>query len=331
MYRRLSAISGFVFLLFLLPASSLQRSNQRQTVELVVRVTFEDDRTVAQGLRVQILTGSNIPVTEGFTRDQGELRFPAMDPGTYKIRVTSPEIEESISDRSFTITPNEFSHLEFVRVRLKPSDKPASSNQSSVSAASLKIPEKAQKEFDKGVSAMKKQDMTEAEKRFQKAAEIYPQFAMAFNNLGVIAMQGGKFAEGEQLFRQAIQADDHGSAAYLNLGKLLIHQKKANDAEPFLQKANTLDPLNAEALCLMAMLQFQTGQFDMVIASARKVHTMPHEKFAVAHFLAGRALENRKLSSEAVAEYKLYLKEAPNAPSAEQVRASLKALEEQKR
>jgi len=245
--------------------------------------------------------------------------------------VSGMDIEERSSEGSFVINPRELTHLEFFQVRRK-NIGPQTSNEGSVSAAALNIPSKAESEFDKGVAALKKQNLEEAEKRFNRAAEYYPRYAAAFNNLGVIAMQRGLPQEGKSYFSQAVQADEQYAPSYLNLAKSHIGAKEYPQALQLLTKANSLDPGNLEVLALLTMLEYDSNQLGTALGHARKVHGIAgHEKFAFAHFIAGKALEAQSQPQDALVEYRMFLKEAPQSPTAAKAQASIEAIEKQKR
>src|SRR4051812_997175 len=64
-----------------------------QATELVVYVTFSNDRAVAQYIRVQILDHTRNPIAEGFTNDRGQARVIVRS-GEYRLRVTGQDIRE---------------------------------------------------------------------------------------------------------------------------------------------------------------------------------------------------------------------------------------------
>ncbi len=332
MLRRIACSTAAALLLTTLALAQRQVPQQRVTTELTVRVSYEDDRRVDDQLRVQLTNSSGVPIMESFTRGEGEARFLGVEPGAYRLRVSGINIEEQASDYSFVINPRELTHVEYIRVRRKPDKDGPTSTQGSISAAALSIPSKAESEFDKGVKALRKQDHEEAQRRFTRAVELYPRYAAAFNNMGVIAMQQGKMDEGLEFFRQAVKADEQYAPPYLNLAKAVVAKKDYMEAEQLLLKATSLDPTNVEILAILAMIEFESNHMPRALANARKVHGMPnHEKFAFAHYIGGRVLESQNQGAEAIAEYRLFLKEAPNSTSAANVRGFIAALEQQKR
>lgn len=81
---------------------------------------------------------------------------------------------------------------------------------------------------------------------------------------------------------------------------------------------------------MLARVQLQGGKLDQAIANARKVHAVPHEGYAMAHYFAGLGLRAKEMNSEAVEEFRTYLQEAPEGNFATQARQALKTLEAKK-
>lgn len=292
-------------------------------IDIEVRVTI-DDRPAPEQIRVQLLSGTSAMISMQFTRDQGTATFRGVSAGNYRLKVTGLDIEDA--ETSFSVDPREQTHMEYVSVRSKPKTA-QNSNEGSISASTLNIPDKARKEFEKGASAMEKNDFAEAQKHFSKAVEIYPQYASAINNLGVIAMKSGDAALGRQLFDRAVLADSSNANAYLNVARCLLMEKKFAEAEPILLKASNLAPLDAEPLTLLANAQFAVGHHDLALMNAVKVHSLEHQRFSIVHLIAARVFESQKKLKDAADQYRLFLKESPASASAESARASLQALE----
>jgi tetratricopeptide (TPR) repeat protein len=334
-----SIFRAFLFLtiLALLPRPGIaQNPNTASRIpvrgtEVQVRITYENDRPAQGQIRVDLVTSGGSLVGQQFSRDDGQVNFQNVLPGSYRLRVSGIDIEEKSSETSFSIDPRESVHFEAVRVKIKQSDAQQSSMQGNISAASLNIPDKARKEFDKGISSMKKNDVPEAQKHFSKATEIYPEYAAAFNNLGVLAMKGGNPDDAKKLFEQAVRADANSSNAYVNLARCFIMKDNFTEALPLLEKATALDPTDPQSLTLLSNAQLSAGQLDLALANARKVHTMDHQHVTLAHLIAARVLILQNKLDEAAAEYRAFLKESPESPKANSVRAAIETIEKRPR
>ncbi len=296
--------------------------------EVQVRVVFPNERQVDIPVRVQLLNASGIPVIEAFTNSVGQVVFQDVRPGNYKLRVSGNGIVETVTDL-FTVDPRDRLNSQYVQV--KPSDtgptEAAPQVATPVSASELNVPDKARKEFEKGTHAMSQSNWEEATKHLQKATEIYPQYASAFNNLGIIAVSTKDTQAAREYFQRAVTSDNHLASAYLNLGKLDYAEHKVREAQQPLSKVLAIDPNNVEALLLMSNSLLASGSLEQAILYARKIHTLPHERFAIAHMVAARALEATHQRDQAIQEYELFLKEAPNSSVAGGARQALVRLQ----
>ena len=148
----------FFTMLVLFPRTGLAQTSNRlptRPSELQVRVTYDNDHPVDGQLRVDLLAMGGATVGQQFTRDQGQVSFYNVFPGNYRLKVSGIDVEEN-SEVTFTIEPRETVHFETVHVKLKKTDAKQSSNEGNISAAVLNIPDKAHKEFDKGMTSMQK-------------------------------------------------------------------------------------------------------------------------------------------------------------------------------
>ena len=84
-----------------------------------------------------------------------------------------------------------------------------------------------------------------------------------------------------------------------------------------------VEPQDPSSLSLLALAQLETGDYDGALQSALKVHKLSHEGYAVVHYVAGRAFENKHELANATTEYQMYLRESPDGPQANQARAAL--------
>ena len=319
---------GFLLCLFNVFAFA-QRGSWGSDIELRIKISFENDRPVGTPLRVQLLNGSENMIADTFSDGTGQAVFRSVRGGNYKVRVSGLGVLETTSE-SFTIDPRDRFQVQYVHVTPAATTAEANGGQNKpISAAELNVPDKARKEFDKGTDAMGKSQWDEAEKHFEKATEIYPRYASAFNNLGIVAINQNKLPAARGYFQQAINLDDHLASAYLNISKLDYNEHRLKEAQAPLAKALTLDPMNVEAMLLMAASQLSTGGLEQAIAYAHRIHTLPHQKFAISHIIAAQAFERSEKIAAAIGEYQLYLQEAPQSALAQNARDAVTRLQSQ--
>jgi Flp pilus assembly protein TadD len=195
-----------------------------------------------------------------------------------------------------------------------------------VSTADLGVPARAKKELDKANELLAKQELARAVQRLNKAIEVYPGYAVAYNNLAVIyARQGDSVRESEAL-QKAISLNDHFAMAYVNLGRMHITAGEFPAAESALDKASTFDPTDPMTLVLLSYAEFMDHRFDEAIATSRRAHTL-EKSHAFVHRVAARAFEQKRQGANAIAELELFLKEEPTGPRAEAARQELQLVE----
>ena len=299
-----------------------------QPVQLQVRLTWPDNRTVADPVRVYLLTSTNSDVWDTFNKGDGLVIFPTVYPGRYRLKLNGDSIKEIITD-VFEIDSRARSTIQWVTLQPKTPETADTTPNSGpmVSAVELNPPAKAKSEYEKGVEALGKGDLKTAAERFEKATEIYPKYGMAWSNLGLVRIRLKDEAGASAAWLKAIEVDDKLPSAYLNLARLDLQNNKLDDAGAKIAKALQIDPNNAEGMAMLAQQQLLSGQYAKAIETAHKVHAMPHEHLAQVHLICGDALQHEGKNAEALAEYELYLKEYPDSPRVAQVRAAMAQLQ----
>jgi len=109
--------------------------------------------------------------------------------------------------------------------------------------------EKAVKHYDEGMAHYRKGKLSDAERAFNKAIKINPDYADAYNDLGNVFMQKGCLKESFNAYRKALRyAPDHPMLLN-NIGNVLVMQGAHEKALGWLNKAAKQDPDNAVTHC----------------------------------------------------------------------------------
>jgi tetratricopeptide (TPR) repeat protein len=160
---------------------------------------------------------------------------------------------------------------------------------------------------------------------------LYPSYAEAYNNLAVVYARLGDTAKEREAFQKATAANDHFAPAFVNLARLEMKEHNFAGAEADLTKASAADPTDVRTLALLAQAQLLDVHYEDAIVSARKVHTLPHNSYALVHYIAARACERLHRLSEAVSELGLFLSEEPTGERASAARQEMAAIQQQLR
>src|SRR5216683_1788159 len=253
-----------------------------------VHVIYTNDRSAAPQLRVRLMTGSgSTPVSENFTNEEGRTVF-----------ITVRSSNENNSNQVGPGSP-------------------------SVAAVDLNVPDSARKEFDRAVKTMADQNWTKALQQLSRAVSLYPQYAVAYNNMGVVYGHLNDPAHEREALEKAIELNDHLVPALVNLAKLCFQDGNSARAEILLESATRAEPSNAGTMTLLAQAQLLNKHFDAAVATAHNVHTLPHQNFAVVHYIAARALERENRLQDALAELQVFLTEEPKGARADHVREEI--------
>ena len=214
----------------------------------------------------------------------------------------------------------------FVRVRPAPKDGPGSPKDPTVDVSQLKVSKKAIQEFEKGNGSLTQQQWMKATEHYRKAIEIDPGFVDAYNNLAVAYARMDDREHEREALDHALKLNDHSVQALVNRARLALKEKDPS-AEGLLVKATAVDPRNPEILMLLAKVQLLSGHFQAAAETAQRIHLLPHGQFALAHYLAARALESEHRLNDAIAELELFLREESKGPRADAARKEIGLLE----
>lgn len=194
-----------------------------------------------------------------------------------------------------------------------------------VSASDLGVPTRARREFDRANALMGKQDLAQAVQKLNRAISIYPEYAVAYNNLAVIYSRLGDLTREREALQRAIGLDDHFALAYVNIGRMNISARDFPDAEAALDKASAFDPNDLDTLVLLSYSEFMDRHFDEAIATSHRAHAL-EQSHAFVHRVAARAFEQKRQRADAIAELESFLKEEPSGPHADAARKELETV-----
>jgi tetratricopeptide (TPR) repeat protein len=200
---------------------------------------------------------------------------------------------------------------------------------STVSETALKAPEPARKAYGKGVEAMTDEKWSSAQKNFEKAVEIYPDYAPAWSDLGQVLKEQSKGTEARAAWEHAVQSDPKYIKPYIQLTMLDLEEKRPEDAVTIGGRAVAMNPLEfPELYYYFAAANFNLKQYEVAEANARRAvdldkdHEVPR-----AELLLGTVLIAKHDRTGALEHLRKYLDLFPKAPDADQVRRTVAALE----
>ena len=200
--------------------------------------------------------------------------------------------------------------------------RPSSYANPTVSLTTLQAPEDAKKAFEKGVAAMSGKKWAAAQKEFERAVAIYPEYAPAWNALGEVLVEESQPQPAREAFERAAKSDPKFAPAWAQLARLAADEGRTQDALDAAGYALQLDPTGFPAVYVsQAMADLALQRLDAAEKSARlavKLDTF-HE-IPSAERVLGSVLAAKGDREGAIEHWKTYLKMAPKADDAAQVR-----------
>ncbi|HEX6878820.1 MAG TPA: tetratricopeptide repeat protein [Terriglobales bacterium] len=291
-----------------------------------MRITNEASRSLPGQIMVELGSPTGGVIQTTYSDPEGRASFTATAGRTYQIKVSGVGIEQKVV--SFDVQPGESFHHEYISVKTT-TDSAASLPGGIVSASMLNVPEKARREFDKGIKDFESKKWEDAKKHFEKATKEYPNFDWAFNNIGVADIQLHDQQGAREAFQRAVSINDKNPDATKNLARLLIEDSKFDEAKGLLLKSNSVQPGNPDTLVLLAYSQMKTHDLDAALANAEKCHRSDPDHYPLGHLIAAAVRETKGDLAGAEKQYQTYLKEAPDTPQAQAAKQGLARIQSQ--
>jgi tetratricopeptide (TPR) repeat protein len=198
-----------------------------------------------------------------------------------------------------------------------------------VSATTLAAPKDARKAYEKGLDLAKKNKLEEARTNLEKAVELYPRYAIAWNTLGKVQASQGQLDAARKSFDQSIQADSKYVLPYMEISQLQLRAREWQQLADTTDKATKLDPFNyPQAFFYNAVANYNLHHGEAAEESVRRAQKLDtrHEIPQLSHLL-GVILADRQDFTAAAEQMRDYLKFAPQAQDAPTVRTQLEQIE----
>jgi tetratricopeptide (TPR) repeat protein len=196
----------------------------------------------------------------------------------------------------------------------------------SLNARIAQITPEAHKEFDLGKESMQANDVPASLQHFQKAIDLYPNYAEAYQLMGVVNLETGKLADAELQLAKATEIEPKLTTAFFALGICRNQMAKYAEAETALARGLELDPNSADGHYHIAEAYWNLGRFDDSEPHARKSLQLKPD-MAPAHVLLGNSMLRKRDAPGALKEFKEYLRLAPQGEFAPGTRAAVERLE----
>jgi tetratricopeptide (TPR) repeat protein len=266
--------------------------------------------------------GDRVAVTDDF----GNFAFSRVTNGDYVLYV-----DKESEFEPFSMNVNVFqmrgmpgqNFMVSIRLKSKPSDlgKPAV-----VDAKSAEVPKAAVDHFNKAVKLAEAGDRKAAIEELEKALAEHPRFMLAHNEIGVQYMRMNELGKADAALLEALKIEPEAFTPLVNRGIVLFMQKRYGEAEPGLRSAVRINGDSAVAHYFFGQVLANLGKFveaeKELVTALRTGGPEMREAYRLLAIIYSYSGDKER----AAGALETYLKLAPNAPDAEQLRQTLKRL-----
>ena len=186
------------------------------------------------------------------------------------------------------------------------------------------MPAHARASYDKAQELAQAGKNKEAVEQLKQAISEYPAFMLAFNELGVQYLRLGELDKADEALAKALKLAPDSATPLLTHGILLTVQGKFNLAVRELQTALKQKDQSANGHLYLGQALANLGRYaDAQVQLIRAVE-LGGDEVKDAHRFLGAIYLQRGEHEKAVAEFETYLKLAPKAKDAEQIRQAIR-------
>lgn len=198
-----------------------------------------------------------------------------------------------------------------------------------ISATSMAAPKEAKKLLDKGRESMKKNKLDEAQKSFEKAVELYPKYAIAWNELGNIHDRRKDTEAARKAYSEALNADQKYISPYEGLATIAARENKWPEVADITDRMIRLNPVDfPRAYFYNAVAKLNLQKLDEAEKSAAQVLQMdPQHRMPKAEHVMGIILAQKQDYSGAASHIKKYIEFSPPGTDLDLAKKQLDQLE----
>jgi Flp pilus assembly protein TadD len=200
---------------------------------------------------------------------------------------------------------------------------------STISRTAIEAPPEARKAYEKGVADLARKKWAAAQKEFQHAVDVYPDYAPAWTDLGDALLQESQPQQARDAWEHARKVDPKYMRPYLQLARLDLQEKHPQDAAQVTDEGLKVNSREFPGLWFInAVANFNLGHLDVAENGARKTidldsaHEIPR-----AEDLLGSILAVKGDRAGAIQHLRKYLEIAPHAGDADKVQQRIDALQ----
>ncbi len=187
---------------------------------------------------------------------------------------------------------------------------------------------KARDKMASAIELLQKGKNKKARKQIEKAIEIWPEYAFAYNALGIEYKNDGKWNKAEENFKKAVEYDPTDAAYQENLGAVYLAQQQYETALPYFEKAVELNPDSAQHQYHLGETFYRLERYEESEEHFLKSYELAPEKSAYALQFLGNVYLKLHNYESALTMFQDFLEAVPDAENKEQVEGVIAKIKE---
>jgi tetratricopeptide (TPR) repeat protein len=282
--------------------------------EISGTVLLEADKRPATQVAVKLKSRVAGIVRSVLTDFEGRFRVQNLPRGTYDIAV-----DEEGYEAAQTSAQLDGPSAKLV-VYLKGRSGPIRQSRYTVSVRELKIPGKAQEQFQKGLERLAKNDPAGSLSHFTKASQAFPNYFEAYYNMGVAEVTLGHTDEAIKAFQTAIDLSGGRYAkAEFGYGYLLCQAGRPSEAEKMIRRGLEVEDAAPEGYVILGEALKQLKRLDEAEKSLHEA-LLRNPNYAGAYLVLSDVAQSKGDYRAEIEDLDIYLKLQPNGPGSELAR-----------
>ncbi|MET0625831.1 MAG: tetratricopeptide repeat protein [Pyrinomonadaceae bacterium] len=323
MHTRVKAGPAFVLLALLL-ASAPARAQGQNTVE--GRVLLPSGAPPAQSVRVTLTQGGR-RIHEAFTDLSGRFSFPGLRGGAYQL--TAEGDGRAFETTSVSVEVGAFggggqSVTQNIQLRPKAGDGVSPAATIAADEIDPAVPEAAKERYRRGLKSAAEGKPEQAVRALEEAVRAHANFYAAHMALAEQLSKLRRYEEALAAYRKASELRPENSGPYVGVGVTLVGLKRYDEAIRLLRGVVEVDGKLPAARLSLGYAEMLVG--DYAAAREHLLRALELGPAPLAHVYLANVYEQTGEYAEAARHLEAYLKENPDSPQREGVRAALDAL-----
>ena len=195
-----------------------------------------------------------------------------------------------------------------------------------LNAALAGVPKSAADLYTGALDSARAGDNKKAIDQLRGAISLYPEFALALNELGVQYLKVGQADKAAEVLQRAVRLAPDALAPRLNYGVALLEIKNFAGAEAEFRQVLKRNDGAATAHLYLGITLINLRNYVEAEKELQRAVSFASNELRMAHYYLGGIYWRNKEYKRAADELEKYLQQAPNAPEAERIRETIKDL-----